>query len=428
MENRPPLPPRPSAKSIETGYETAPEGSGSPSSHSDINNPPPYYPSSSAPILIHNQVSDTFPRQSTVLPKPCVVPQTSHTLHGTIYRPFARAYPPDLAQNDISPTDFLAFIDGLNEVWLAHPYLQATSATSGLIGLAPLLEVQLVSLGVQIAAEYGSIKLSQMRTQAYMKLANEQLFAPRRLRAQVLKTRAMMEEVGIPGEVLELPAVGSARSDAVKDEVFEDVEGGSEGSGDSSGREKGKSKSTDQRHDPQVRRMEAIKEFVLPLAFADDLPLADNWLKRATDKQEKWFVEKQNNVLVGRREKATKLASEAMEIERELNEKIGEIEALKTVARDRATERLQGPLGESNQGRLMVQEDLEKEMKKLNKKTDKLAKEKEKRVGKKLLKSEKRIQRVEKRETKIAQKVMWVVVTGDDGRGFQNHLWEDSDG
>ncbi|KAL4890689.1 hypothetical protein BDV59DRAFT_183985 [Aspergillus ambiguus] len=423
MDNRPPLPPRPSTKSNEYLSNSEEVKYDSPDLDKEAKEPPPpYYSPSSAPVLIHSQISDAGPRQSNVLPKPCVVPQTSHTFHGTIYRPFARAYPPDLSQHGISASDFLAFVDGLNQVWLAHPYLQATSATTSLLGLLPLLEIQFAALGVQVAAEYGSIKLSQMRTQAYMKLANEQLFAPKRLRAQILKTKFMMEEAGIPGSVLELPHEGSSGKADRADDTFDNP-----GDIDTVGKYKSVTGTDGAKRDPQMRRLEAIQDYVLPLTFADSLPLSDNWLKKASEKQERWFSERQNSLLTSKRDKAANLIAEAEVAERELGLQLDEVEALKASAQDRARERLQGPLGESMQGKLIVQEDLEKETKKLDKKRDKLLKEREKRVTKKLRQSEQRIERVEKRETKIAQKVMWVVVTGDDGRGFQNHLWENAD-
>jgi hypothetical protein len=194
------------------------------------------------------------------------------------------------------------------------------------------------------------------------------------------------------------------------------------------GVEKGKEKEMGvEKYDPQVRRMEALKEFVLPLVYDEDLAVADNWIKRASDKQEQWFAEKQNSLLVGKREKAGRWISEAEEAERELNKRIEEVEAAKEAARARARERLQGPLGESLQGRGIVQDDLEKDLKKLDKKLDKLLKERAKKVTKMMQKGERRLQRVEKREGRIAQRVMWVVVTGDDGSGFQNHLWEETD-
>ncbi|PWY83608.1 hypothetical protein BO70DRAFT_428872 [Aspergillus heteromorphus CBS 117.55] len=395
------------------------------------------------PILIHNQIPSTFPRPSAILPKPIVIPQTSHTLHGTCYRPFLRAYPsspssslPTTTTNNalpIPPTDFLTFIDALNEVWLAHPYFQVASTTGNLLGFVPLLEFQLLALGVQTAAECGAFQLSRMRTQAYMRLANEQLFAPRGLRAQVLTTRGMMREVGVPGEVLALP-------DLRKEEVFGDGEGDTQGSTTSSTTSTVEIGGGGGGHDPQMRRMEAIKEYVCPVVVegrkkknvsGTGAGEDGNWLKRAAEKQEMWFTERQNTGLVGRRSKAVRAIGEAEAAENELLVKMDEVEMAMDEVRERARERLRGPLGESLQGRGIVQDDLQKDLKKLDKKMGRLVRERAKRVTRRMQQGERRIQRVEKRENKIAQRVMWVVVTGDDGTrgggggGFRNDLYEE---
>ncbi|KAE8355728.1 hypothetical protein BDV28DRAFT_27638 [Aspergillus coremiiformis] len=363
--------------------------------------PPTYTPKN----LIQNQTTDNAYRPSAILPKPIVIPQTAHTYHGTIYRPFMRAYAPALEKHGIGKSDFLAFVDGLNEVWLANPYLQALGATGTLVGFVPLgLPFQVAGLGVRVAAEYGSVKVSQVRTQAYMRMANEELFRPRGLRVQVLKTRGMMAAVGVPGEVLEL--VGR------EEEVGEERE----------------------REDPQTRRMEAVREFVLPVVVVEEEKekkggsgVKENWIQRAADQQEKWLTEKQNQLLVGKREKAGRWMREAEEAEREWNAKIEEVERAKEAVRARARARLEGPLGESAAGRGIVQEDLEKDLKQWDRTLQKLIKEREKKVTKMMQKGERQLQQVETKESRIAQKVMWVVVTADDGSGFQNHLLEDSD-
>ncbi|OGM42000.1 hypothetical protein ABOM_009522 [Aspergillus bombycis] len=376
-----------------------------PKEQPDTDNPLP--PAYAPTALIQNQTTHAAYRPSSILPKPVVIPQTSHSIHGSIYRPFARAYAPALESLGIPRSEFLAFVDALNEVWLANPYIQAISTTSAVACFIPLLQIQIAALGVHAAAEYGSVKVSQMRTQAYMRLANEQLFRPRGLRVQVLKTKVMMREVGVPGDVLELGACGG------RDEEFGDLQDGAEGKG---------------RYDPQLRRVEALREFVCPIVYEEGgAVVKDNWIKRASDKQEKWLSERQNSSIVGKREKAGKWMSEAEEAERQLNVKIEEVELAKEAARARARERVEGPLGESLQGRGMIQDDLDKDLKKLDKTLSKLVKEREKKVTKMMQKGERRLQRVEKKESRIAQKVMWVVVTGDDGTGFQNHLWEESE-
>ncbi|KAI9035356.1 uncharacterized protein KD926_003717 [Aspergillus affinis] len=518
---RPPLPPRPSSRTPSTQSQhhptdekhlydytahapvpgpthTTQDGfAGFTYAHSPFDPPPlpAYSERPEPPTLIRNQIEDG-PREGKL---PCVIPQTSHTLHGTIYRPFARAYPPALATttatyNDlptsktyqgpatvyqngtITQTDFLAFIDGLNAVWLAHPYLQAASATTSIFGFVPLLEIQLAALGVQVATELGSVKLSQMRTQAYLRLANEELFVPRGLRVQVLKTRKMMEVVGVPEGVFEVGGGKEGGRDGEGEEVFEDhshddddVQGG-EGKGKGKGKRKedgyppppqspssplppyhpSSSSSTNgdshnkqqqqppsptqftnnnetEANDPQLRRMSALHGYVQPLNFTADLPLSENWLKRASEKQSRVFASRQNAIFSGKRDKATRLATEAEEASRELDAKLAEVETAQGEIRARARDRLEGPLGESMQGRLIVQEDMEKEMRKWEKKREKIDKEREKRVTRKLAQSQRGLERVEKREMKVAQRVMWVVVTEDDGRGWENHLWEDSD-
>ncbi|PLB38628.1 uncharacterized protein BDW47DRAFT_131250 [Aspergillus candidus] len=398
--------------------------------------PPPYHPIT----LIENQIDTDQPRRSRILPIPLVIPQTSHTLHGSIYRPFTRAYSPSLTSHGIPRSDFLSFIDGLNNAWLAHPYLQAVSTTSHLLNFLPLLETQIVGLGVSVAAEYGSIKLSQARTQAYLRIANESLFAPRGLRVQILKTASMLETVGVESDVLELPPLRGDGASSVEGEPprygdggerEEGGDGGEEGldkgkGGDGGDRARGNNK---EQYDPQVRRLEALAGHVLPIRFDGERTDSDNWLKRVTAKQERWFTTRQNTGLGVKRDKAARMAEKAERAGAEIDARIAEVEAVGEGARERARERLAGPLGESLQGRGIVRDDLDKEMKGVERKLEKLRREREAKVTKVIIKSEKRVMRVEKRETKIAQKVMWVVVTGDDaGEGeFVNHLYEDED-
>ena len=279
--------------------------------------------------------------------------------------------------------------------------------TGNILNFMPLLETQLAGLGMTLAAEYGAIKLSEMRTEAYLKLANDELFRPRGLRVQVLKTWEMMQEAGIPRTVLQLRPVG-------RDEQFEDL-----GENGADQEREGK-----EDYDPQLRRMEALKDYVMPLTFDPGRPSPVNWLKKASETQEKWFTERQNSIIRGKREKAAKKLSQAEDAERELNRQVDELEATKAKATARAAERLDGPLGESNQGQLWVQEDLEKDLKKLDKQLQRVSRKREKKVSRRVRQSERQLHRVEKREHRIAQKVMWIVISGDDGTGFENHLME----
>ncbi|PYH92158.1 hypothetical protein BO71DRAFT_432192 [Aspergillus ellipticus CBS 707.79] len=292
------------------------------------------------------------------------------------------ALPPRPPHN---PTTFLTFLDALNAVWLASPYLQLASASGNLLSFVPTLEFQLAALGIQVAAECGSILVSRIRTRAFLRAANEEVFAPRGLRVRVLDTRGMLGS-------------GGCRRFGM----------GGEEKGEGGG------------FDPVGRRMEVIGEFVSPVVV-DEGGQGDGdkgWLKRVAERQERWFTGRQNKGLVGRRKKAIKAIGEAEVAEREVVGRMegvrGEMESVK----ERAEERLLGPLGETLQGRGIIHDDLGRELRRLERKMDGLVKERERRVTR-------RVQRVEKRERKIAQKVMWVVVTEDDGVGMGDDLYED---
>ncbi|GLA34462.1 hypothetical protein AnigIFM63309_007011 [Aspergillus niger] len=363
--------------------------------------PPPLPP---RPPLQPNPSKTTT---SIILPKPIVIPQTSTTIHGPSYRPFHLAHSPTLSALLPTPT-FLTFLNHLNHVWLANPYLQALSATSNILGFIPSLEAQLAALGMQVAAELGTITVSKLRTKMFLREANERVFGPVGLKVRVLGTEGLLRVLGVEGDRLGLG------------EVFE------------YGCEQGSSKGGDGgRFDPVMRRMDALREYVAPLVFVDDMDVrtggGGDWVRKVAEKQEEWFTQRQNRVLVRRHRRAVRGIGEAEVAEKELLVKMEDVEAEMMAVKGRAVERLSGPLGESLQGRGIVQDDLEKGLKQLQRKMEKLGREREKRVTKRLQQSERTFQRVGKREAKIAQKVMWVVVTADDGVEYSTSLSDEDD-
>ncbi|KAI3001655.1 hypothetical protein CBS147345_8601 [Aspergillus niger] len=180
-----------------------------------------------------------------------------------------------------------------------------------------------------------------------------------------------------------------------------------------------------------MRRMDALREYVAPVVFVDDMDVGNggggDWVRKVAEKQEEWVTQRQNRVFVRRHRRAVRGIGEAEVAEKELLVKMEEVEAEMMAVKGRAVERLSGPLGESLQGRGIVQDDLEKGLKQLQRKMEKLGREREKRVTKRLQQSERTFQRVGKREAKIAQKVMWVVVTADDGVEYSTSLSDEDD-
>ncbi|CAL00867.1 uncharacterized protein An12g09610 [Aspergillus niger] len=329
-------------------------------------------------------------------------PETSTTIHGPSYRPFHLAHSPTLSPLLPTPT-FLTFLNHLNHVWLANPYLQALSATSNILGFIPSLEAQLAALGMQVAAELGTITVSKLRTKMFLREANETVFGPVGLRVRVLGTEGLLRVLGVEGDRLGLGEVF--------DYDFEQGSSKSEGGGG---------------FDPVRRRMDALREYVAPVVFVDDMAVGNggggDWVRKVAWKQEEWFTQRQNRVLVRRHRRAVRGIGEAEVAEKELLVKMEEVEAEMMAVKGRAVERLSGPLGESLLGRGIVQDDLEKGLKQLQRKMEKLGREREKGVTKRLQQSERTFQRVRKREAKIAQKVIATARSGRTGSACPSDL------
>jgi hypothetical protein len=68
----------------------------------------------------------SVPRQLDERELPCVLlPQINHSLFGGKHSsPFVRAYTPALSTYGIPESSFLAFLDGLNENFIANPALE----------------------------------------------------------------------------------------------------------------------------------------------------------------------------------------------------------------------------------------------------------------------------------------------------------------
>lgn len=74
-----------------------------------------------------------------------------------------------------------------------------------------------------------------------------------------------------------------------------------------------------------------------------------------------------------------------------------------------------------------MQNDLESDLKQMERKMGRLVKERDKRSTKRLQQSEKMFQRVGKREAKIAQKMIRVIITADDGVEYSTGLSDDDE-
>ncbi|KAJ5573719.1 uncharacterized protein N7459_008146 [Penicillium hispanicum] len=146
------------------------------------------------------QLPQLPPYQESSGPRPCVIPQITHKrFSGENMSPFVRVRVPEL-EHQISAHELIVFIDGLNEAFLANPALQTANNVANIGGMAPSMIVQMVSVGVNVAAGVGSAVTSKTRKKKFLAKANEELFNPRGLHVQVCKTDKMLGYIGLEGQ------------------------------------------------------------------------------------------------------------------------------------------------------------------------------------------------------------------------------------
>lgn len=114
--------------------------------------------------------------------------------------PFQRIYAPALQEYDISERDFVIFIDTLNMVSAASPPFKVLDLAGGVIGMVPHHWAQLASNAMKLAAMGGTAIVSKSRTDAFLSDANQTLFGPRRLRARLITTVALLATIRFPQE------------------------------------------------------------------------------------------------------------------------------------------------------------------------------------------------------------------------------------
>lgn len=101
--------------------------------------------------------------------------------------------------------------------------------------------VQFVGMGLQATSDLSSAATSYMRTKAYLKACNADLFHPTGLHAAILTTKEMMAKIGHPGERLILPALENS------DDLDRDTS------------------SVEPTDNPRARRLNALQGYIAPL-------------------------------------------------------------------------------------------------------------------------------------------------------------------
>ncbi|EOD52740.1 hypothetical protein UCRNP2_446 [Neofusicoccum parvum UCRNP2] len=336
------------------------------------------------------------------LSKPVVIPQTINMFYVRSFSPFARAYPPSFAElpNPIGEDEFLTFIDGLNNAFMMNPFFQAGFMASGMIMSVPILPVQLAGGGVQALAAIGSASITLIRGRKYLKKVNAEIFNPRGLAVRICTTKKMMGAVGMNETKLTLPPL----------EDTNDLEFGL------SHTESGRSTPALEGsvpEDPRMRRLRALEGHVTPITFdVPPQPLPEGALKRYSTAPTRWMNSRNMRGLIKGRDKGLKQQQEkAAELDEELTATNREIEELERLAIAQETvedqymrnqARSTGAGGRPAHQRMPSQDLI-------------ASRERKAQIIEEIKKAgEKKMKKSDKKEEKIANRILWIVITSLD--------------
>jgi hypothetical protein len=277
------------------------------------------------------------------LQQPVAIPATSVALGS----PFLRAYPIELEAYGIPPPEFLSFIDELNRLMVVSPPVRVLGLAGDIVGLVPLATAQMVGGAVSAAATLTTVAMSKGRSELFIRESNQKLFAPRGLKANIVKLEVVAKVIGIPI----LDPDGKIAKDAKLLPPIEDLET------DLSG---------------QQRRLAALAPWTSPLELcpSEHQAVPDN----AIDKMHAYTYERQRaseeKKILKKRIKAQEDRMKDIEkirkdYEKEINKLTEEEEKVKR-KEDKKPEKVERELGKLEGKRTKVESAYEKDMNKLN--------------------------------------------------------------
>ncbi|KAL5323022.1 hypothetical protein ACEPPN_007549 [Leptodophora sp. 'Broadleaf-Isolate-01'] len=349
-----------------------------------------------------------------MLEKPIVVPQQTSLFMIKTFSPFARAYSPALASlpDPISHDQFIEFIDGLNNAFISSPIFQMAHVLGGGLLGTQILPAQIVGGVFQIASVGMSAGVSMVRVRSFMKKANTDLFAPRNLIAKIMTTKKMMAEircnnVDTKGKLI-LPPLEEL-SDLTPETGAVIV------------RDPNVAAPPSTVEDPRVRRTRALEGYIAPLEFeAPALP------KGKYDKYGgaplRWLNKRQDAKLAKAATKSSeKRLSKAPEAEAEMEKSelaIQDIEH-KMIEVHQASE---AELAATPDERYRIEARSEQEIAMLEAAREVEIERRNKALAMIYKKGDKKLNKLAKNEEKVANRILWIVITKIDGNGDDEQM------
>lgn len=287
---------------------------------------------------------------------------------------------------------------------MANPVLQATSTVGKLVGFVPLATAQMVGGGLNLAAGIGAAGISIARTKTYMKRANETLFKPRGLHAQIVKTEKML---GLIGMAVDCDVFIQRQYQVMVDNARTECDNGN----------------------PIAGRMDALGDRVMELSFDGvDAPVApENWMKKLgayqaqrAEKKQLAKLDKRQARLERRSARAERKLDRAGRRQAEAQEIMDDMEEIQ--------DQLEW-LDPSQQGYEEVQRELMKEHRELKRDLRAIDTDKHsRRADRKDRKFEKRTQKHLHKQSKKMKKLLWIVITAEGESPAGDDDWAADEG
>jgi len=329
------------------------------------------------------------------------------------FSPFARAYAPILATlpNPISNPEFLTFIDGLNTAFLSSPIFQAAHVAGGALLGSQILPAQAVGGVFQVASVALSAGVSVVRVRSFMKKSNDKIFAPRGLVVKIMSTKNMMAAThcsNLDGKgKLALPPLENltdltpqtgalVRHDGRTNTFAVPVE------------------------DPRLRRLRALEGYIAPLEFETVSKEPKGVYHKYGGAPLRWLNRKQDQKLAKAASKSTaKRIEKAPEAEAEVlrSEKaIEDLDAKIYAVHQEGQKELQACIGaDAEQERSTIEARIDYETAMLEAKKLEEMERRDIEIAKIYKKGDKKLDKLAKKEEKIANRILWVVITRLDG-------------
>lgn len=327
--------------------------------------------------------------------------ETTKCFRGAFFSPFVRAWVPQLESHGIQREDFLTFIDGLNEAWVSHPIFEGLGLVGGVLGMVHGVHpVQIAGAALQFTSGAASAATSFVRTKAYVKAVNADLFHPAGLHATISTTKKMVQEVGYPEERIRLPPL----------ETMEDWDREATAHAHDAVLDGKMDLPSD---DPRARRLQALEGYVMPLNFdVPNVTSPDNFMRKIGSANAARRARKQERKMREKREERTKKQAESL---KERDKEMAKLQKDLAKEREKLDKELRKEKEEKKRRKAL--REYEKEEAKILKD---MAKEQEKcdrELGKGKRRGEKNRTEVDKKEEKDANGIRWVVISRWNGDG-----------